>query len=66
MPVTCYFSLNGMPLSLLRCCGIGISPALSGQKSGRNHASLATVKNIGSVFHGLSYLDMPTAAYTIF
>ena len=56
MSVTCTFTLNGMPLSLLRCYGIGNFPAFSGQKQGRNNASLISVKNIGPIPHGSYYI----------
>ncbi|EXU76165.1 hypothetical protein BG55_07335 [Erwinia mallotivora] len=56
MSVTCSFSLNGMPMSLLTCYGIGAFPAFSGQKQGRNNESLTTVKNIGPIPQGKYYI----------
>lgn len=56
MAITCYFSLNGMPMSLLTCCGIGIFPAFSGQRYGRNNASLTAVKNVGAIPQGYYYI----------
>lgn len=56
MPITCHFSLNGMPSSLLQCYGIGSFPAFSGQKQGVNNASLTAVKNIGPLPQGRYYI----------
>lgn len=56
MSITCYFTNNGMPTSLLTCCGIGTFTAFSGQKQGRNNASLTNVPDIGAIPQGRYYI----------
>lgn len=43
------FALNGLPSSILTVPGVGNFPAFSGQKYGRNNASMAGRKEIGPI-----------------
>ncbi|HDR2893240.1 TPA: DUF2778 domain-containing protein [Enterobacter asburiae] len=43
------FALNGLPSSILSVPGIGNFPAFSGQKYGRNNATMAGRKEIGPI-----------------
>jgi len=54
--ITCFFTNNGMPTSLLTCNGVGRFPAFSGQRQGRNNASLTSVRDIGPIPQGTYYI----------
>lgn len=56
MAITCTFSLNSQPGSLLQCYGIGTFSAFSGQKQGRDNPSMTSVENIGPIPKGLYYI----------
>ncbi|MBT0723631.1 Protein of unknown function [Rosenbergiella nectarea] len=56
MAITCFFTNNGMPTSLLTCSGVGRFPAFSGQRQGRNNASLTSVPDIGPIPQGTYYI----------
>ncbi|KMW71382.1 hypothetical protein TI10_21155 [Photorhabdus luminescens subsp. luminescens] len=56
MPITCTFTLNGMPTSILHCIGVGSFPAFSGQKYGRNNAYMTTVQDIGPLPKGRYFI----------
>lgn len=45
-----------MPTSLLTCSGVGRFPAFSGQRQGRNNASLTSVPDIGPIRLGTYYI----------
>ncbi|WP_369790258.1 DUF2778 domain-containing protein [Rouxiella sp. WC2420] len=56
MAITCTFSLNSQPESLLQCYGIGSFPAFSGQKQGRDNPNLTSVVNIGPIPKGKYFI----------
>lgn len=57
MPIVkCTFVLNGKETSLLNCPGVGVFPAFSGQKSGRDNPLEVDREDIGPLPKGLYYI----------
>jgi hypothetical protein len=56
MGLSCTFKLNGLPLSLLVCPGVGNFPAFSGQLPRRNDPGATAVAGIGPLPRGRYYI----------
>lgn len=56
VPVQCSFSLNGKPMSLLTCAGVGVFPAYSGSGQYTNVPSEVNNRNNGPLPQGEYYI----------
>jgi len=56
MSYSCYFLLNQREMSNLNCPGMGIFPAFSGQKEGRNNPEKTNIPDLGLIARGRYFI----------
>ncbi|MEM5338517.1 DUF2778 domain-containing protein [Paraburkholderia azotifigens] len=56
MPIACTFRLNGEPMSILRCAGVGDFAAFSGDGTGKDDPKAAAIRDVGPLPPGRYYI----------